>query len=178
MDNIGKECLAEGHGYMYKNILKVGFLGLVDDIIGITEAGLDAQKMNAFMNAKTAERTLQFGQNKCKSMLVGKNTDTVINNELLVDTWEVKHSDTGEEEIIEEYKGPSPIGKAEEYKYLGFIISNKGNNMANIQEIKKKSIGVIRKLIRKLNSLNLRTYYFECAIILMNAILRPTILCS
>ena len=49
------------------------------------------------MNVKTAEKTLQFGQTKCKSMLVGKNTDTVINNELLVDTWAVKHSDTGEE---------------------------------------------------------------------------------
>ena len=176
VDNIGKECLEEGHGYLYKNTLKVGFLGLVDDIIGVTEAGLDAQKLNAFMNIKTAEKTLQFGQTKCKSMLVGKNTETVINNELLVDTWEVKHSETGEEEIIENYKGLSAIGKAEEYKYLGFMISNKGDNMANIQQVKKKSIGVIRKLIRKLNSLNLKTYYFECAIILMNAILRPTIL--
>ena len=56
------------------------------------------------------------------------------------------------------------------------MISNNGDNIANIQQLKKKSIGVIRKLVRKLNSLNLKTYYFECAIILMNAILRPTIL--
>ena len=56
VDNIGKECMQDGHGYLYKGILPVGFLGLVDDIIGITEAGVDAQKLNAFINIKTAEK--------------------------------------------------------------------------------------------------------------------------
>ena len=41
---------------MYKNVLPVGFLGLVDDIIGITEAGMKAQMLNVFMNVKTAEK--------------------------------------------------------------------------------------------------------------------------
>ena len=60
VDTIGKECLAEGHTYLYKEKLPVGFLGLVDDIIGVTEAGLAAQKMNAFINVKTAEKKLQI----------------------------------------------------------------------------------------------------------------------
>ena len=85
VDSIGKECIKEGHRYLYKNILPIGFLGLVDDIIGVTEAGMKAQKLNAFINAKTAEKTLQFGPTKCKSMLVGKNTVNVIDNELLVE---------------------------------------------------------------------------------------------
>ena len=42
--------------------LNVGFLGLVDDIIGISETGHKAQMLNAFLNIKTAEKTLQFGQ--------------------------------------------------------------------------------------------------------------------
>ena len=46
---------------VHKGILPVGFLGLVDDIIGITEARVDAQKLNAFIKIKTAEKTLQFG---------------------------------------------------------------------------------------------------------------------
>ena len=50
--------MAEGHSYLYKHCLPVGFLGLVDDIIGVTEAGLNAQKMNAFINIKTAEKNL------------------------------------------------------------------------------------------------------------------------
>ena len=69
VDTIGKECIAEGLGYIYKDSLQVGFLGLVDDIIGITTAGIEAQKMNAFINEKTAEKTLKFGLTKCKSML-------------------------------------------------------------------------------------------------------------
>ena len=93
VDSIGKECMKEGLSYMYKNVLPVGFLGLVDDIIGITEAGMKAQMLNVFMNVKTAEKTLQFGPTKCKSMLVGKNTENIINTELLVDSWTVGYTE-------------------------------------------------------------------------------------
>ena len=48
--------------------------------------------------------------------------------------------------------------------------------MANIRNVKNKSIGVIRKILSKLGSLNLNQYYFECGKILMNSILRGTIL--
>ena len=48
--------------------------------------------------------------------------------------------------------------------------------MENIKQIKNKSIGIIRKIMNKLDSLNLQKYYFECAMILLNAILRPSIL--
>ena len=66
--------------------------------------------MHAFMNVKMAEKTLQFVQQKCKTMLVGKNSDSVINNELLVDTWAVSYSDTGDEDIIESYEGQAQNG--------------------------------------------------------------------
>ena len=103
-------------------------------------------------------------------MLVGKNTVNVINNELLVDSW------IGEDDFVESYVGQVPIGKTNEQKYLGFIISNKGDNMANIREIKKKSIGIMRKIFNKLNSLYLRSYYFECSITFMDSMLRGSIL--
>ena len=54
VDSIGKECLKEGHSYLYKEILPVGFLGLVDDIIGVSQAGIEVHKMNAFINMKNA----------------------------------------------------------------------------------------------------------------------------
>ena len=56
VDSIGKECVEAGHGYKYKNKLTVAFLGLVDDIIGVTESGIKAQLMNVFINVKTAEK--------------------------------------------------------------------------------------------------------------------------
>ena len=78
VDLIGKESLEAGHFYLYKNVLPVGFLGLVDDIVGITEAGFKAQQFNAFINVKTAEKTLQFGP---KSMLIGKSIKVIHDSE-------------------------------------------------------------------------------------------------
>ena len=76
----------------------------------------------------------------------------------------------------ENYSGEVPIEKTKEYKYLGFIISCVGDNMANIKAIKDKSIGVIRTIMHKLEALNLERYYFECAMIFMNVMLRGSIL--
>ena len=179
VDSIGKECMAEGHAYLYKNILPVGFLGLVDDIIGITEAGIAAQKMNAFINIKTAEKKLQFGPTKCKTMLVGKKLENVINTELMVDEWSVKYVEnkrTGDADLVEKYCGPTEIEQTCEQKYLGFVLSDTGDNMANIRVLKKKSIGVVRSTLNKLNSLKLKSYYFECALTLMNVMVRGSIL--
>ena len=61
--------------------------------------------------------------------------------------------------------------RTNEYKYLGFMISNKGDNMINIRKMKHKSIGIIKKIFSKLESLNLKQYYFECSTILMNVML-------
>ena len=100
-----------------------------------------------------------------------------MNNDLHVDNWKVEYvynKTTGVDDLSESYDGKVKIDKAEEYAYLGFVISCKGDNMANICQLKNKSIGVIRQIFNKLNRLNLKEYYFECAIILMNVMLRGT----
>ena len=91
VDTIGQECSKAGYGYRYKNILPVSMLGLVDDIIGVTEVGYQAQMMNSFINIKTAEKGLQFGVKKCTTMLVGKSKENLLNSKLYVDKWEVEH---------------------------------------------------------------------------------------
>ena len=53
VDKIGQDCMAAGYSYLYKNILPVGFLRLVDDIVGITEAGYMAQQLNAAIDVRT-----------------------------------------------------------------------------------------------------------------------------
>ena len=70
VDSIGKEVEESGYGYKYKDVLTIGMLGLVDDIIGVTNAGYQAQQMNAVLNIKTAEKRLQFGPTKCPCFLV------------------------------------------------------------------------------------------------------------
>jgi hypothetical protein len=65
------------------------------------------------------------------------------------------------------------IEQTDKQMYLGFVISSTGDNMKNIEHIQKKSIGIIRKIFNRLNTLNLQQYYFECSMILLNVILRP-----
>ena len=170
VETIGQDCMKAGFKIDYKKVLPIGFLGLVDDIVGITEAGFPAVQLNTFMNVKTAEKTLQFGHAKCQYMVVGKDADNIIQSTLQVDNWIEEHSEnknTGEYDLIESYVGKIDIQKTDKYTYLGFVISSKGDNLANISAVKNKSIGVIRKIINKLNSMHLKHYFFECAIILI-----------
>ena len=179
VDSIGKDCSKSGYGYNYMEKLPIGILGLVDDTIAVTEVGYKAQIMNAFMNIKTAEKGLQFGEKKCKTMLVGKNIKNVLNTPLSVDTWSVTHvenKETGDTDLVEMYAGPVEISSCKKQKYLGFVISSTGDNMDNIRAIRNRSHGTIKKIFSKLNSLNLQKYYFECGMIFMNVMLRSSIL--
>ena len=179
VDTIGQDCEESGLGYMYKDKVQVSMLGMVDDIIGVTEAGYKAQQLNAIINMKTAEKGLQFGVSKCKTMLIGKDLENIMNSELTVDKWKIDRKDdlkTGTEEFLESYEGQVPIEKTDQQKYLGFVLSAKGNNLININQMKNKSHGIIRSIFKKLESLNLKQYYFECAIVMMNAMLRSSIL--
>ena len=112
-------------------------------------------------------------------MLVGKNPLSVHNSDIMVDSWETKYEDnpeTGDLSLVETFCGLSKVEMMDKQMYLGFVISSTGDNLANIEQLKKKSIGVIKKIFNRLNSLNLKQYYFECSMILLNALLRPSIL--
>ena len=179
VDSIGKECQERGYGYKYKDSLMVSILGMVDDMIGITEAGYQAQQMKTFMNVKTAEKTLRFGPSKCKAMLVGKSSHNVLNTDLHVDSWTVNYQDnieTGDVELTETFTGQVVMEKTASQKYLGFVLSCTGDNMVNIRQMKNKSIGIIRQIFNRLDSLHLQKYYFECAVIFMKCMLRSSIL--
>ena len=117
VDRIAQECNESGYGYKYKECLDVGMLGFVDDSVGITEAGYKAQMLNAVFNIKSAEKSLQFGVKKCKSMIVGKNVETILTTSLSVDEWSVEHVEdmkTGDTELVETYTGQVEIGKCSE----------------------------------------------------------------
>ena len=48
--------------------------------------------------------------------------------------------------------------------------------MVNINEVKKKGYGIVKTAINKLNSLKLKYYYFECSVIILNVMIRSSIL--
>ena len=90
VDSIGKECVEADYWYNYIGSLPVSMLGLVDDTIKVLEAGYKAQQMNAFINVKRAENSLQFGVNKCKYMMYMN----VLDSGLEVDNWTVKECES------------------------------------------------------------------------------------
>ena len=112
-------------------------------------------------------------------MLVGKPSKLVLESDLHVDSWSVSYQDneeTGDIDLIETFHGPVVMEKTTSQKYLGFVLSSTGDNMENIKHMKTKAVGIIRQIFNRLESLNLQRYYFECAIILMNCMLRSSIL--
>ena len=100
-------------------------------------------------------------------MLIGKDLENTLYSDLTVDKWNVSYKDdpgTGENELVETYDGQTPIQRTEEQKYLGLVLSSKGDN---ITHMKKKSMGIIRRIFNRLNSLNLQKYYFERALVFL-----------
>ena len=96
-----------------------------------------------------------------------------------MDQWSVEHlqENNSEETCLKEtFIGKIEMGQCDEQKYLGFVISNSNNNMANIKSVRNKSFGIIRTIFEKLKALNLRKYYFECGMIFLNVMLRSSIL--
>ena len=179
VDSITRKCESQGFGYLYKGILPIGALGQVDDTIGISEAGHKAISMHTFINQKTAEKGLWFGSSKCKNILVGKRTYDYQNIALNVDAWNseyIEDQQTGEPYLSDTYSGQVDMGETNEHKYLGFMISNRGDNMSNIEYTRKISIGKSKSILNKLKSLNLMKYHFEAGIIFLLSILRPSIL--
>ena len=70
VDSFGKEMLDTEPNFMYRymGIVPIPLLGQVDDLLGVTEAGYKAKQLNSFVNVKTADKDLQFGPEKCKTM--------------------------------------------------------------------------------------------------------------
>ena len=166
VDSMAREVEKSGHGFMYKNTLPVNMLGLVDDLIGITAADHRAHQMNTVLKIKTAEKRLQFGVSKCKTLLIKnkKSEKTEFNfGALTVDKWSVNYihdTVTGKNTLVEKYDGQVEMEHTDKHKYLGFVLSDTGDNLVNIFDMKKKSIWIIRKSFMRLEGLHLQKYYF------------------
>ena len=97
VDTFGKECQEEEkYLYYYRDIVGVPSLSMVDDLVNISECGLDAVKLNAFINAKSNTKKFQFGKEKCHRLHFGSKTESC--PDLYLDTGKIEESeeyDTG-----------------------------------------------------------------------------------
>jgi hypothetical protein len=65
-DKARVEAGEQGLLFRYKGIVAIPSLGLMDDNITVSEAGVKAEQINIFMNENSAEKKLQFNYKKCK----------------------------------------------------------------------------------------------------------------
>ena len=89
IDTFGKECISENkYLYYYRNIVPVPPLSMIDDLLCISNCGINSILMNSFINTKSSVKKLQFGVEKCHKIHCGKNR--TICPPLYIDSWKTK----------------------------------------------------------------------------------------
>ena len=154
---------------------------MVDDLACVSTCGLDTVKMNAYINAKTSLKKLQFGPDKCHKMHVGNKKAYC--PELGIDSWLMKvkteiEAKTKEqiEEHIDEFDGNAIMEESVEEKYLGDIITHDGMNKKNIAARKGKGYGIVERIINMLHEISFGHSYFEVANLLRHFLFLDSIL--
>ena len=78
VDTMGKECFDEQkHLFFFRDSVPIAPLGMVDDLLTISECGVKTNLMNQYINFKTGSKRLQFGTSKCVKMHIG-NPDKIL----------------------------------------------------------------------------------------------------
>ena len=139
VDTLGKLCRDKGiHTYLYKNMVGVLPLAMVDDILGIQECGYKSITLNTFINTHIEMKKLRFhtpkttGKSKCHKLHVGKSNSLC--PELLV------HG--------------CPMQSVQSDKYLGDVISATGSNAENIKARISKGNGILAQIRKYLETIN------------------------
>ena len=132
--------------------------------------------MNTYLNIRTADKYLQFGHDKCKTMIVSKKkiVDEHLHSNLKVDTWKLVYDK--DKNMQESFDGKKSMEEVTKIKYLGVLISQNGSNMPDILNKRNRALGT-QKLIMNLVK-GLGSYTFECGLIYLRSLLRSSILYS
>ena len=154
IDMIGKECVNKDiNMYMYKDLVKIMPLSMVDDILTISRCGFPSVASNSFINTKIEMMKLKLGRQKCHQIHVGKVCP-------FCPTLQV-HGEA--------------IDLVEEDKYLGDVISNtiqvNGSNQKNVIKRRGSGMGIITQIILILKTVSLGHFYFEMAVLLRESLL-------
>ena len=155
VDTFGKECLEQNKLlYSYKGKVGIPPLALIDDVASISRCGIESLKMNSFLNARTNLKRLQYGEDKCHKLHVGRKNQTC--PELFIDTWKVKnvsHVNTNKFDIEDEEGGGAKVEISDAEKYLGDIITSDGKNRKNIVARAGKGEGIRKQIMSMLNDI-------------------------
>ena len=144
---------------------------MVDDVLAVSSCGVESVAMNAFLNAKTGIKRLQYGPDKCHQLHVGK--DKTLCPDLFIDEWKLIKKDelqTGIENLVDAQVDDHKLESVQDDKYLGDIISVDGNNKKNIAAKKAKATRILKQIRNKLDDMCLGPHYLEVALTLRNSL--------
>ena len=168
---------SHSHLYQYKDKVPVPVLGMVDDQIAVAKCGLDSVMSSVHINSQTNIKRLQFGENKCFKLHIGKNKNVCSEN--VIDTWELRSDNESISSILEmldEEGDQKVLLEVTNEKYLGDVIMATGSNSLNIKERMKRGYGAVNQIMQMLEELCLGHYYFETANVLRSSLLLSTLL--
>jgi hypothetical protein len=146
MDKLAKSAYEKPEMLYKYHSVPIPPLGMVDDIITVTDASLTA-KMNSEVNKFMESKKLLLSEKKCIRIHIGKSHDMC--PELKVHEGEMK---TGEKE-----------------KYLGDTISCKGTLDATIESRKAKGLGIVAEILSILKEIPLGNHTAKMGMILREA---------
>ena len=128
IDCLGKKLWRRGdHCYLYKNVVNILPLAMMDDISAISKCGYDSLIMNSYINTQIELKKLRFhvpdsnGKTKCHKLHVGCKS--------------------GHCPLLKVHG--TVMQEVEEDEYLGDVICHDGNNKKNIQKRVGKGMGRI-----------------------------------
>ena len=177
VDTFGKECLEENKLlYSYRGKVGIPPLALIDDVASITTSGVESLKMNSFLNAKTNLKRLQYGEDKCHKLHVGRKNETC--PELFIDTWKVKAvSHVNTKFDLKDEEGESTLVEiSESEKYLGDILTADGKNRKNILPRAGKGVGIRKQIMSMLEDVCFGPFFFEVALMYRTSLFLNSIL--
>ena len=138
---------------MYKNVVDVPALSMIDDVIGITKCSDEAIELNSIINVKMESKKLRLSNKKCFKLHIGKK-----NSKCLV---KLKAHD-------------QPINQVKKATYLGDVLNEEGTIDDTIKARKDKSIGKISQISSILHSFGM--FFTDIALILRESMLLNGIL--
>ena len=161
IDTIGKKCYNSGeHLYLYKKMVPVMPLSMVDDILAVAPCSQKSLAVNTFITTQIELKKLRFhtpdkkGKTKCHVLHVGKSNT-------LCPNLQVHGTD---------------MGHVSEVTYLGDIISGDGRNTKNIRARIGKGHGKINDIMNILEKTSLGHDYFKIALLLRESLFLNSIL--
>ena len=175
MDTIARDWLSKAGNkvYKYRDTIDLGTLGMLDDLLVITEAGVETTKANAFINIVSASKGYQFSDTKCSQMLVTNKKNDSMENIMKVDKW-IEERNNGV--INDVYSGKVRTGNVLRQKYMGLYIQSDRRNSESIDLKTKKAAIIINKVKNKVADMKAGKFTVETVSILRESVLLGNLL--